>query len=506
MNEKIDKIVGELIKLDPSFASHRQELEKILINLLAVRPDPVINQSFVRKLRVQLLEQMEGKPNLASQWSNFKANFMKKILISASAVVVVLLVAVIGLQKFGIKNNPNKSLLSFGSDVRVSRAADGAFGNLATLSLAVGGKGGGGNAAQTDAAAPSFASGMGGGGSGIGEKMIAPYPYEPVNYRYVYKGEDLNLSSPKLDVLKKQIPDAASLSSGLQSLGMGLVSLDSFPGSKAQSVSFNQDNGYNVYIDFTGGTVSISGYFDAMPYAVDSKMICPVDGCPTPDPIKESDIPDDGVLIASANQFLADHGISTDAYGQPEVMNDYRGQIQAQLKASPKSLVYWPEYISVVYPLKIENGEVYDESGNKMGLMVGVGIRSHKVTSVYNLSTQNYEASSYDAETDSSRILKVAEAGGMYNYYGDSQGKTVEIDLGTPTVQYVSMWDYQMNSSQQVLVPSLVFPVTKQPADGSFYRNAVVVPLIKNILDRDNGIGGGPIRTLEGTVPPAATK
>jgi hypothetical protein len=506
MNEKISQIIGELVKLDPSFANHQAELEKILVNLLAVKPDPVINQSFVRKLRVQLLEQMESAPILSN--SNLKANFMKKIFVSAGAVVVILLAAVVGLQKFGIKNNPNQSMLSFGSDVRVSRAADGAFGNLATLSLAVSGRGGGGSVAQTDSAAPTAAFGMGGGGAGVSEKMIAPY--EAVNYKYVYKGEDLNLTTDKLDVLKKQTPDSGSLISGLQSLGMGLVNLDSFPGSKPQSVSFNQDNGYNVYVDFVGGTVSISGYFDNLPYAtMDSKLACPVDGCPTPDPIKESDIPDDATLISAANQFLADHGISTDAYGAPEVMNDYRVQIEAQQKSSPKSLVYWPEYINVVYPLKIENGEIYDESGNKMGLMVGVSIRSNKVTSVYNLSTQVYQASSYDAETDSARILKVAEAGGMYGgYYGDPNAKTQEIELGTPTVQYVSMWNYQMNSSEQVLVPSLVFPVTKQPADGFFYRKAVVVPLIKNILDRDagSGIGGGPIKTLEGSIPPAAAR
>ncbi|MBX4205101.1 MAG: hypothetical protein KW788_02860 [Candidatus Doudnabacteria bacterium] len=504
MNDKINQIMEDLIKLDPGFAKHRTELQKILYTLLSARPDPVIDTAFVRKLRVKLLEEMENRPNLNNAWSRFKESFMKKIIVSASAVVVLLVVALVGLQKLQI-NNSEKGLPSFGSDVRVVRAADGAFGNLATLSLAVGGKGGGGGAAQTDAAVPSTAFGMG-GGSGISEKMM---PYEPINYKYVYKGEDLNLSSDKLDVLKKQVPDTQSLLSGLQSLGMGLVNMDSFPGSKPQSISFNQQDGYNIYIDFMGGTVSISGYFDGPMYAAESKLACPLDGCPTPAPVKESDIPDDATLIATANQFLADHGISTSAYGQPEVMNDYRVQIQSQLKASPKSFVYWPEYINVVYPLKIQNDEVYDESGNKVGLMVGVNIRSNKVTSVYNLSTQNYEASSYDAVTDPARILKVAEKGGMYGYFGDAQGKIVEIELGTPTLQYVSMWDYQINNStQQVLVPSLVFPVLKQPTDAGFYRKSVVVPLIKNILDRDTnpGFGGGPVKIMESTASPSATK
>jgi len=508
MENRVNQIIEELVSLDPSFAQHRGELEHILANVLSAKPDPVIDANFVRKLRLQLLNKAESQ-KLGSVWSNLRENFMKKIFVSAGIAVVVLLVAVVGLQKLvNVNNNSSSNLLSFGSDVRVSRTADGAFGNLATLSLATGGMGGGGAAPTsaalgTDAAKSSIAYGMG-GGAGVSEKMMLP-PYEPVNYKYVYKGDELTLPSDKLDVLKKQSPDASSLISSLNSLGMGLVSLDSFPGSKAQSVSFNQDNGYNIYVDFLGGTVSISGYYDVKPLAADSQL-CPVDGCPAPDPIKESDIPDDATLVTIANQFLSDHGISTAAYGDPEVVNDYRIQNEAMLKSNSKALVYWPDFINVVYPLKINDDEVYDESGNKMGLMVGVNIRSNKVTSVYNLSTQNYEASSYDAETDTSKIVKIAEQGGLYGYYaGAPEGKTVEIELGTPKLQYVSMWDYQMNSSQQVLVPSLVFPVTKQPTDGSFYRKAVVVPLTKNILDRYNqGTGGAPVKIMNEVTPSIA--
>jgi hypothetical protein len=510
MNEKVQQIIEELIALDPSFGAHRTHLEKLLTSMLNAAPQPVIDEKFVRKLRNDLLSEMENKPNIASVWSKFKDNFMKKTLVSASLAVAVLILAVVGLQQSGVLNKKNaNNILSFGSDVRITHAADGAFGSLATLTSASG-TGGATNATAAplgaDSARSSIPSGMGGGGGmGVSEKMIAPF-YEPVTYKYVYKGDELNLPSDKLDVLKKQSPDAGSLAASLNTLGLGLINLDSFPGSKVQSVSFNQDKGYNLYVDLTQGMVSISGYYDVMPMA-EGKM-CPVDGCPQPEAIKESDIPADDVLISAANAFLAEHGISTDIYGAPEVRNEYRVQNYAQLKASPKSLVYWPEYVDVVYPLKIQNGEVYDEGGSKVGLTVGVSIRTQKVMSVWNLTTQNYEASSYDAETDSARILKIAQAGGMYGYTGEG-GKVVEIELGTPTLQYVQMWDYQMNSSQQLLVPSLVFPVTKQPSDGSFYRKSVVVPLTKNILDRNNGVGG-PIQTMEGNstvaTPPAATK
>jgi hypothetical protein len=84
----------------------------------------------------------------------------------------------------------------------------------------------------------------------------------------------------------------------------------------------------------------------------------------------------------------------------------------------------------------------------------------------------------------------------MYSYSADDNGKSVEIDLGTPRMNFVQMWDYKDNTSQQILVPSLIFPVIKQPDDGSFYRQSVVVPLIQDILNRDTG---GPVRILNAT-------
>jgi hypothetical protein len=494
MNNKIDEIISELIKLDPTFAGREDELKKILLSILALKPNPVIDPEFVQKLKMELAEKLESKPAYSFSWFKF----------AMPATAVVVLAVVVFAAQFYYRSGMNKKLLSFGADVRITRAQANAFGNLATLT-ATGGKGGGGNASAAPmslAADTKMAPATGIGGGGVDSSFA---PYEPVSYKYVYKGEELNLTSDKLDVLKKQTPDTSSLVSSLSSLGLGLVSLDSFPASKLQSISFNQDNGYNLYVDLNSGSISISGYFGIMPYATTDASVAPMDlrcieasstcgGGPAP--ISESDIPDDATLISISNQFLSAHSIATSAFGNPEVMNDYRIQNETLLKAEPKSLVYWPETITVVYPLKVGDGEVFDESGSKTGLMVGVDIRNKKVTSVYNLSTQDYQSSSYDAETDSARILKIAQAGGMYGYLGDQSGKTIEIELGTPTIQYVQMWDYQQNSSQQLLVPSMIFPVLNKPDTQYFYQKAVVIPLIKQILDRAGGIGG-PVKILE---------
>ena len=160
---------------------------------------------------------------------------------------------------------------------------------------------------------------------------------------------------------------------------------------------------------------------------------------------------------------------------------------------------YLPEMINVIYPLKINDEVVLDESGNKTGLTAGVDIRNKRVSGVWELSAQNYQASMYDAVTDSQKIMEIAERGGIYGYYGpecatppsapdgrevpqNSTCKIVEIELGTPDIQLVKMWSYKNNESQELLIPSLVFPVLNAPQEMA-YKKAVIVSLIKEILD-----------------------
>jgi hypothetical protein len=211
-------------------------------------------------------------------------------------------------------------------------------------------------------------------------------------------------------------------------------------------------------------------------------------------PIQPSEILSDDELISIANQFLQNHNVSTSAYGQPEVNNEYR--IMYERAVEQKQEYYLPEAIPVVYPLLINNETVYDESGNKVGLNVTVNVRNKKVVGIWDLSMQNYTASSYDAETDVKRIMSLVEKGGAYGWVDPDARRTIEVQVGDPKLELVRMWDYQNNQSSELLVPSLVFTVLEQPDNEPyFYRKAVVVPLIKRILDRqDGGSDGGPVK------------
>jgi hypothetical protein len=486
MEPKINQIIEELIKLEPEFVSHKAELTTLLSRMLALKPEPVVDAQFVQDLRRKLLSSIDAAP---TSFESLKSNFMKKIMFSAAALGVVVVAVIAVLTYTNQKNGKGIMNLATQSAVRITRTGSNAFGSLATLTSAQGLGGGGGSAAPAALNSSKIAMGMGGSSA---SDMI----YQPTIYNYVYKGDALTLDSDKLDVLKKQKLDLSVGAANLGSFGLGLINLDSFSGSKVQSINFNQDNGYNTYVDLTSGMISLYSYSnEIMPLATTDAKLCPVDGCPSPQPIDPSEIPDDATLISIAQSFVDEHGINTAVYGAPEVMTD-------QYTVNNK-LMYAPETINVLYPLKVSDNEVFDQSGSKTGLMIGIAVRSKKVASVWNLSTREYEASSYDAETDTTKILSIAEKGGI-DWYNSDTGKKVEVDLGTPTIQYVQMWDYNPNYSQEILVPSLIFPILKQP-DDNFYRKAVVIPLIKDILNRSTN-GGGPIKTLQGTTPPANVK
>ncbi|MGE5297953.1 MAG: hypothetical protein ACM3KM_02220, partial [Acidobacteriaceae bacterium] len=263
-------------------------------------------------------------------------------------------------------------------------------------------------------------------------------------------------------------------------LSFNLVNLGSFGNLRLQSMNLAEpgDDGYNIYVNADESSVSINGAWPKLMYDCSANI-----ACPGSQPVKIENIPSDEEVISIANSFLSDHGISKDLYGEPVVQNDWR----IMYDRNPAG-AYVPETITVVYPLQIQDQTLYDEGGNKSGLNVSINVRNKKVISVYDLAVPNFQSSQYDAETDSAKLLKIAEKGGMYGYVQPNAKKFVDIELGTPKIELVRMWNYKNNQSEELLIPSLIFPITKLPdSDPYFYRNSVTVPLIKEILDKDNG-------------------
>jgi hypothetical protein len=243
-----------------------------------------------------------------------------------------------------------------------------------------------------------------------------------------------------------------------------------------------------VYVGVEEGSISINKNYD---YARCMSVECGVR------PLSESDMPEDEKIINVANQFLSEYGINKSNYGKPEVQNEWKMYLNA---ASPETRpnFYFPETISVTYPQLVNGKEVYEEGGNKNGLVVNVDVREMQGAGLWNLFSQKHESSAYDVEKDTARLIKIAEQGGFRRGYypaDSNQGEVKKnvIELGTPSIGLVKMWIYNEKGGQELIVPAYIFPVTNKPEDVYFYQKNVVVPLVKEILDQDQN---QPVPTL----------
>lgn len=537
MNSNIKKILEDLYAVDQNLRPYEKDLEKIILKILDLKPQAEFDESFRLELRTRLLAEAErlkqaqpvyGAPHqtlptvrgesLSSVWGLFTRKYA---FVGVLGSILILVAAGWFANKQGVLNlkpKPEPQSIAF----QKTELKDNAFGSLfgqqdgqaVSQDLSAGfGRGGGapdqsaaqglGGSAlapaapqpQSLAAPEKMSLGFGDGGGGVaisGSTGIAD-PGMPVfipEYKFVYKGGDFDLPGDSVEVLRRKtgFDGLGGLENLLNTLGMGLADLSSFGSLKLQNLNLvdDRDLGYSINIDFLSATVGISENADWRGLYADSRGNI--------EPLKVSDIPSDEKLIEIANNFLRDHGISTQNYSQPEIDNNFRIGILEQTKAGVgtdiASYPYVQEAIQVIYPLQINGQTVFDEGGNITGLSVSVNIRTMRVSGLWNLTTQNYEASMYQAQTDKAEIIKAAENGGVWGprYYADNS-RAVDVELGTPQLGYSTVWNYQKSQSSQLLVPALIFPITKVPSEIQyFYQKNIVIPLAKEFFDRNNDI------------------
>ncbi|MFA6393365.1 MAG: hypothetical protein WCW25_00615 [Patescibacteria group bacterium] len=395
---------------------------------------------------------------------------------------------------------------------------------------------------------PTQATGMDSGSSSTGLGMYDKtdiacvegsegcYNPMPARYKYVYRGEKINLPDSRLPVFKriKGFGKDVNASDILGNFGVDGINIGKFGAAKADNLSLTEQKefGYSLNINFTEGNFSINQNWNTWPHPENQ---CKDESCYQSLQIKESDMLSDNEAIDIANRFLNEYGISAVGYGPAEVMNDWKRWYAA---ADDKANYYFPDTISVLYPLMLDDKPVYDEGGAKAGINVSINVREKKVSGVWNLNSQNYQSSLYDIETDWDKILETAKNGsGYYPYpmavkssavsasgtgmdgiaeenadnnqpdnppaggitleeYEKVREKVKEIELDTPVIGLVRMWIYESNNSDELLSPAVIFPVKK--SDENVWQNYIIVPLVKEIIEKQNGgFGGGPVRIME---------
>lgn len=360
----------------------------------------------------------------------------------------------------------------FTSQPSFNQIGAGAFGTLSPA------------AAQPPSASSAELSSSMGAGSSADIKTQAtsnivigePYP-GAASYNYSYVGDELDLSTINPAVYRKS-DDRISLhgaGNDLARVKFGPIDLSQFGSADLNSFNVSQTDplGYSVYVDTLYGSLSISGNQGHWQYAADNAIYTP---------LTASEVLAHDELIAIANAFVAEFNINLDSFGSPAV--DDRGVVYAL--SQPVDLQYIPDSTNIIYPLLLNGQPVINGDGSAYGLTITVNQRTKMVDGAYVNIAEGYELSDYELETDTARLLAIAEAGGIYNYgYGYGTGGTpISIELGTPTLMLMNYYQYNGTTTDILFVPALNFPITKNSDTNPIYQQAVVVPLVKELLDQ----------------------
>ncbi len=450
--------------------------------------DPVFQASLRSNLeqaarRTKIESQLTKEPTYMS-WSKFFLG------VGTSLVAVAIFWYVAGGQQF---TSPKNAVEVLSSNYTVDEVEANSFGSLGNLTTAnAEGRGSGGDSASPTAtseiavSAPNSAPGSAGGyGGGSDSKLIAPYP--ETTYTFKYNGSHLPGLEAQQSVFKRNKEGLGNPSNSIMgAIRLGLLNIQKLvsPTIENLSISENRERGYIANINFIEGSVSLYENWRTWRFP---ERECQDDACYNRYRLNPEDMPSDEVVIATANQFLADYSVNASNYGKPVVQNYWRQEYE---RAADKSTIYIPDTVNVIYPFVVDGKVVMDEGGFPAGLNVSVNVRHNVVSSVYEITTQQYSKSDYPGFTDEEAIVKLAEQGGFRNYYGGYPAggnvKKVTVELGTPTVGMTRLWQYNglFGTSEELYVPSLIFPVTNKVETG-YYRDNVIVPLVKELIDNN---------------------
>jgi hypothetical protein len=483
MENKIKQILEELYRVDASLRGREEELIKAIEKIVVLKDSIVPDAEFIRSLKSKLDLEID-KASISKVPVFPGLNFMNKYTYSLGGIALAVIVLVVGYNSLNVTRE--EPYLSSGSKIAIAPVSDRAFG-------------GGGGAASSEMAISTSARPQSGGGGApsIDSKMIAPYPYYPTQYTYVYKGEAIELNDSKVNVLKRITGSAIAgqLNTLVSRINFDFLDMKKFSGLYIQNLVLaeNKEYGHAISVNSIDNSVSIYENWEKWTGAY---PICRDDGCSNIRQLTQSDVPADAELVNIANSFLGEKGIDISGYGNPEINKNWGGPMPlgaAETMMAPSMPTYIPDSIQVTYPLLIDGKKVY-EGSQAVGLYVNINIRVNKVSSVIGLGVNSYESSAYEAEQDFNKILEIAKNGGQWGYYPaydtgyGEVPRTIEVQLGTPTFEYVRIWKYDegKQTPTELIAPALIFPILGQQ---NSYQSFITVPLVKELLNQYNTPG-----------------
>lgn len=462
----INKILEELYLVDSSLRKEEELIRKILSDMEAVRPNIVADPNFIISLRETILKranEISSQPSRQFSW----AMISPKYAMAGLAILVVIMI----MPMLFLGGQNRFQGVSVGE---IQQLNENAFGPLVYQPVVGGRGGGGGGGGLTMSAMPA----------GDQTKEMAPLIYPGPEYtqiKYIYEGGEFEVPSEGF-VYKRKISGTSA-----QSI---ISALKNFPLSQLKNatvgdISLTEDRefGYNVSISLREGWISFFQNWERWPM---QDVGCANEECFRRDFISKDQFPADSSIIAISDAFLKEYGINMSGYGQPEIIHPWKfNQIPTDPRVAMTSQLYSPD-TTVIYPLLINGTKVYDEWGNLVGVNVSVNLKFNRVSSASNISINSYDQSKYSLVTDKVKIMEMAANGGIS---GDVmimgwEGKTLDLKIGSPEVVLMQFYMYLNGKSELIYVPALRFPVTEIPANASFYKENVIVPLAQEIINQ----------------------
>lgn len=466
----IERIVAELIELDPSLKGHEQAVTSVVARLMAEKPNISIDRAFLDRLRKEIVIEAHQSRTAGAPWTTWTMRFAY-----SGVALAVLLVAAVTVLPGSLGRSRVDLGISTKPTIRVLAANS--FGEFASTL----------NVNNTNLARPQSGGGLGAGApvaQGVAEDAkiaapsstdlsIAPVPYVPTIVKYDFPGETLENLAAEGTVYRRVRTSLAPKFSGLLgSIDLALLRLSSFSGLQLTRLEFTDDKkpGYSIFADLMNGEIAIN----SSNYPISISAIRP----PTPNGHANMD---DASALALASSFLSEHGVDTSGYGEPVVVRP-----EAPKGADAGS------WLSVRYPIVVDGLKVYDYGGEATGLTVNMDGSQQRVESVYGLASYEFESSKYPLVTDPARIIAAAEKGYFgTQYFAEGQAvKERTHTLGTPEMILYRNWQYSQDGSQsgEYLVPALMFPVIDRNVaeldEPWLVQKNVIVPLSVDVLNQ----------------------
>lgn len=205
--------------------------------------------------------------------------------------------------------------------------------------------------------------------------------------------------------------------------------------------------------------------------------------------IKISDFPKDETIINLSKEVIKKYKIDTKNYWEPIINNSWKIEYN---KIQDKSNYILPDAIQVIYPLIINNREVFEDYWDMKWLKISFDVKTLNLAEISWIEWISLLWSDYQIENNIDKINSLISKWwrNAYNQYHDPESKikNVAIHLSKPKLSYINIPVYNNWTTTEYYVPAYIFESIEKPKDWEYFQQRVVVPLIKEFFDSANQI------------------